>query len=40
MPNPAARAAANAEGAPLLEVKDLKVWFPIKKGRCAAPWTM
>lgn len=29
---PSGAPAANAEGAPLLEVKDLKVWFPIKKG--------
>ncbi len=29
---PSGAPAANPEGAPLLEVEDLRVWFPIKKG--------
>ncbi|MEE1920638.1 ABC transporter ATP-binding protein [Pseudomonas sp. 148P] len=29
---PSGKPAANPEGAPLLEVEDLRVWFPIKKG--------
>ncbi|MBD2839049.1 ABC transporter ATP-binding protein [Pseudomonas sp. JM0905a] len=29
---PSGRPAENPEGAPLLEVEDLRVWFPIKKG--------
>ncbi|MFJ4373412.1 ABC transporter ATP-binding protein [Pseudomonas japonica] len=29
---PSGKPAANPEGAPLLEVEDLRVWFPIRKG--------